>query len=190
MGEGDLNLKMNAAVFIDGGYLATILKNYGSPKVDHEKLIDWACGEYQRFRAYYYDCLPYQSSNPTPEERTKLASKQRFFNKLNQIPRFTVRQGRLEYRGISDDGSQVFVQKRVDLQLGLDIASLVSKSKIDMAVLFTGDSDFVPAVSLAQEQGVLVRLVHGPARTYHKELWNAVDERWELTEEIINKYPL
>ena len=30
---------MNAAVFIDGGYLATILKNYGSPKVDYEKEI-------------------------------------------------------------------------------------------------------------------------------------------------------
>ena len=74
--------------------------------------------------------------------------------------------------------------------LTLDIASLVSKGKIDLAVLFTGDSDFVPAVSLAQEQGVLVRLVHGPARTYHQELWDAVDERWELTEEIIKKYPL
>lgn len=181
---------MNAAIFIDGGYLVTILKKYGSPKVDYEKLVDWACDGYQRFRAYYYDCLPYQSFNPSVEESKKLASKQRFFNKLNQIPRFTIRQGRLEYRGTSDDGSPVFVQKRVDLQLGLDIASLVSKSKIDLAVLFTGDSDFVPAVSLAQEQGVLVRLVHGPARTYHQELWDAVDERWELTEEIIKKYPL
>ncbi len=86
----------------------------------------------------------------------------------------------------------VFQQKRVDLQLGLDIASLISSNRpgIAMVVLVTGDSDMIPAVTAAQEAGLLVRLVHGPRDsrgrpTYHQDLWDTVDERKEITLEAV-----
>lgn len=39
-------------------------------------------------------------------------------------------------------------QKGVDMKIGLDIAAMAFKRQVDQIVLFTGDSDFVPAAKL------------------------------------------
>jgi len=80
-----------ASVFIDGGYLARILKDLGEPKIDYALLARWAAEGYDLFRTYYYDCLPYQSPNPSNEERQRAAARRRFFTALNRLDRFTVR---------------------------------------------------------------------------------------------------
>lgn len=49
-------------------------------------------------------------------------------------------------------------QKGVDLRIGLDIALLAVKRIVDILVLVTGDSDFVPAMKLARKEGVRVYL--------------------------------
>jgi uncharacterized LabA/DUF88 family protein len=100
---------------------------------------------------------------------------------LNRLDRFAIRLGRLTYRGKEATGTPIFEQKRVDLQLGLDIASFVANGRVELVVLVAGDSDLIPAVKKAQEEGVLVRLVHGPKTTYHQDLWDEVDERQEIT---------
>lgn len=175
-----------AAVFIDGGYLARISKDhFGQPRIDFSALSKWSAEGYGLLRTYYYDCPPYQSSHATQEERERLAARQRFHVSLNRLDRFTVRCGRLEYRGQDAKGEAIFQQKRVDLQLGLDIASLVTKDRIGLVILVSGDSDMIPAVEMAKNQGILVRLVHGPTNTYHKDLWDIVDERKEITAEVI-----
>ncbi len=46
----------------------------------------------------------------------------------------------------------------------------------------TGDSDFLPAVKIARDEGVVVRLAHGAGKNRpHNELWEVADERVELT---------
>jgi len=45
-------------------------------------------------------------------------------------------------------------QKGVDMRLGLDIASLAYKKQVDQIVLVAGDSDFVPAATLARREGI------------------------------------
>ena len=45
-------------------------------------------------------------------------------------------------------------QKGVDMKIGLDIASLAYKKKVDQIVLIAGDSDFVPAAKLARREGI------------------------------------
>lgn len=93
---------------------------------------------------------------------------------------------RLEYRGLDAAGKPIFQQKRVDLMLGLDVASLATKHQVSHAAIVAGDSDFLPAEALAKQEGVCVWLVHRPGRsaagpsTYHQDLWDAVDERIEL----------
>ncbi|MDI6869760.1 MAG: NYN domain-containing protein [Bacillota bacterium] len=161
--------------------LSKMLKAFGAPRIDYHKLVQWACAGDALFRAYYYDCLPHQSADPTKEESERVSKAQRFFSALQDGPRFTVRLGRLEYRGTDDRGSPLFVQKRVDLQLGLDIASVVAKDRVATIAIVSGDSDLIPAVQFADEAAVIVRLVHGPERTYHRELWKLADERQELT---------
>ena len=45
-------------------------------------------------------------------------------------------------------------QKGVDMQIGLDIASLAYKRLCEQIVLISGDSDFVPAAKLARSEGI------------------------------------
>lgn len=45
-------------------------------------------------------------------------------------------------------------QKGIDMKIGVDIASLALKRFVDTIVLFSGDSDFVPAAKLARREGV------------------------------------
>lgn len=175
------------AVFIDGGYMASLLKeHFGEPPIDYKRLVDWAVQDGEELlRAYYYDCLPYQSAQPTPEERERFANKQRFFNALNRIPRFEVRQGRLVYRGTGEDGRPIFEQKGIDLLLGIDLALLATKGKIGIAAIVSGDFDLVPAVRVVKNEAVIVRVIHGPRGTYSEELWLEADERFELTKEVV-----
>ena len=45
-------------------------------------------------------------------------------------------------------------QKGIDMKIGVDIASLALKGFVDTIVLFSGDSDFVPAAKLARREGI------------------------------------
>lgn len=45
-------------------------------------------------------------------------------------------------------------QKGVDMRIGLDIASITLKKQADKIILFSGDSDFVPAAKLARREGI------------------------------------
>lgn len=47
-----------------------------------------------------------------------------------------------------------FVQKGVDMRIGIDIATLASKHQVDQIVLIAGDSDFVPAAKHARREGI------------------------------------
>lgn len=177
-----------SAVLIDGAYLGYILKHhFGEPRLDYALLAQWACQGETLFRTCYYDCLPYQSSPPTDEEREQISKKQRFFTALSRLNRFSVVQGRVEYRGTGDDGRPIFQQKRVDLQIGLEVSMLVHRGLVSTIALVTGDSDMLPAVEMAQKNGVIVRLVHGPRGEYHQDLWDTVDERLEITQAEIDK---
>ena len=47
-----------------------------------------------------------------------------------------------------------FVQKGVDMRIGLDIATLAHKGLVSRIVLIAGDSDFVPAAKFARREGI------------------------------------
>ena len=47
-----------------------------------------------------------------------------------------------------------FMQKGVDMKIGLDIASVAYKRQVNQIILISGDSDFVPAAKLARREGV------------------------------------
>jgi uncharacterized LabA/DUF88 family protein len=170
-------------VFIDGAYLDYVLRDleiFG--KLDYRAFADALTVKAELFRAYYYHCLPWQSPQPTREESLRFAAMQRFLASIERTPRFLVRQGRLAPRGFRADGSPNFQQKQVDILLATDVVLLAAKHQVDEIVLVTGDSDFLPAVRIARDEGVIVRLAHGTGTNRpHNELWNTADERLELT---------
>jgi uncharacterized LabA/DUF88 family protein len=177
------------AFFIDGAYIDHVLANeFSNQRIDYQLLthaiVEKAGSDRDIVRVYYYHCLPYQDTHPTPEQSQRFSNMQRFFRALQRTARFEVRQGRLAYRGMDDKGAPIFEQKRIDLLLGLDLVLLATKHSIEEAYIIAGDSDFIPAVCAAKAEGVIVYLVHGD--TCHDDLLDEVDERIKITPDLIS----
>lgn len=181
------------AIFIDGAYLDKLLENeFGRVRIDYGRLSEALAQGNQILRTYYYHCPPYQSNPPTEDERRRTSDANRFWTALNRLPRFQVRLGKLAFRGRDANGTPIFAQKRIDIMLGVDMVQLSATRQITQAILLAGDSDFMPAVEVVKQHGVLVVLWHGPIRrghgnTVHQELWDSCDERFVLTREFIGK---
>ena len=71
MGKGLLDMG-RIAIFIDAAYLQFMLKNeFGTARIDFQKLVTKIADGREILRSYYYDCEPYQSDPPTPQERDR-----------------------------------------------------------------------------------------------------------------------
>jgi len=165
------------------GYFSKILKKYfGEPDIDYEKFSDLLCkNEYKRLRTYVYDCMPYQSNPPTPEEKERYQKMDKFVSTIKSLPRFEFRKGRLQK--IVAGSKVIFKQKMVDVLLSVDLVRLSWSKQIQAAILVAGDSDYVPAVEAARDAGVLVILYY--KKPVHNELLEAVDEHYEITDGLI-----
>lgn len=137
-------------------------------------------------RIYFYDASPANErlQNPidgsalnlsaTPEHRQHIS----LLDTLELKPYFAVRRGEVVVHGWKL-GSRAFQnmvkspraptakdmvphleQKGVDLRIGLDIARLALRERVDIIVVVTGDSDLVPAFKFARREGVRVFLDH------------------------------
>jgi len=173
------------AIFIDGAYLQYTLKHeFNSPKICFRKLVNRMAGEREILRSYYYNCEPYQSNPPTADEKERFGKAQRFHYALDQIPRFQVRLGKLEFRGCDAQGKPIFQQKRVDIQMGVDLVLLAAKNLISDAAVLAGDSDFLPAIDAAKPEGVVIHLFHGEHP--HTDLVARCDERTKIDQAFID----
>lgn len=172
------------AVFIDAGYLEKLLSNeFPDSRVSYEKVAQEAAGTHELLRTYYYNCPIYQSSPPTLEERKRCSDQQKFFYALEKLPRFEVRLGKLARR-IDQNGKVYYEQKRVDILMAVDLVLLAVKNRISHATIITGDSDLIPAVTIARNEGVVVHLFHG--RQCHNDLWSACDDRTLIDQAFVD----
>jgi uncharacterized LabA/DUF88 family protein len=170
------------AIFIDGAYLEYLLKEeFGAPRIDFKLLVKHVSENRELLRAYYYDCLPFQSEPPSAEERLRFSRRQGFHSALTRIPRFQLRLGKLARR--HDNGKLRYEQKRVDILLGVDLVQLAAKHRITDAALIAGDSDFLPAIEVAKSEGVVVHLFHG--RAPHDDLRICCDERTRIDRSLV-----
>lgn len=180
-----------SAVFIDGAYIEFLIREeFAEMRVDFARLSQRLAGSRELLRTYYYHCLPYQGANPTEEETKRYTNKLRFFRTLDRLPRFEVRLGEIVYRGVREDGRENFVQKRVDMMLGVDLVRLATSGQITDAILVASDSNLVPAVSAAKECGVLVTLFHGRKAGANEDLWTLCDERFAITDDLLSAVQL
>ena len=178
------------AIFVDGNYLKKAAEpvsvDYGKLPPTTLEFIDSRTAEpVDLLRTYYYDCLPWQSAEPTDEERRRYRAKSNYHSRLESLPRFSVREGVLKKRA-GRRGKPRFEQKRVDVLLALDLATLSLKNQISHAAVITGDNDFVPAFEIARAEGVLVWLFHEEDRHTSNELQQAADERTGLDRDFLD----
>ncbi|MBM3152183.1 MAG: NYN domain-containing protein [Chloroflexi bacterium] len=168
------------AIFIDGGYLdVTNRDECFAAKIDYAKLAIKLAGGIDILRTYYYNCLPYQQTPPKVEESKRFAQAQKFHAALRALSRFEVREGMLVYRGSNKKGEAIYVQKGIDIQLGVDLVLLSAKQQISHAAVIAGDSDLIPALCVAKNEGVLIHLYHGASP--HRKLIEVADERTLIT---------
>ena len=173
-------------VFIDGGYAKRVPSEFNGTRISYLKFSqhpDVARGQ-ERLRTYYYDCAPYTSSPPTDEEKTRKAAFDRFVSRLDCESRFQVRLGRLAKR-YGPDGTVDFEQKMVDILLAVDLVQLSVQHQIQRAVLLANDSDFVPAIEIAKNAGVVVELYHLISPKPHSALKAACDDCIVITEAMV-----
>ncbi|GIN93310.1 hypothetical protein J22TS1_43610 [Siminovitchia terrae] len=163
-----------------------VLKKFKMARIDYDKLANVMAEDRDLLRTYYYHCLPHQSTDPSQEEKDKFSNAQRFFRRLNHLDSFTVREGKLAFRGMNDEGVPIYEQKRVDVMLATDIVMHSTKRLITHASIITGDSDFLPAIEIAQSEGVQISLYYYDELRPHDELLDKVDVRRKIDEKLIN----
>ena len=171
---------MRAAIFIDGGYLIKQLQD-ARLTPDYTNLAAYLLKPLRRnvqldlMRCYFYYCPPWMSEKPTDTELRRMAAHERFVAELQQqCDRWQVRLGKLERRREGD--KEVFAQKRVDVQLSVDLVHHTAAGHIQHAVLVAGDSDFIPAVIAAKESGATLTLWCDRDRSVHRDLMLHADE--------------
>lgn len=171
---------MRSAVFVDAGYLIKIchIKN---KKINFLKLSDALTSNTDRIKTLFYDTLPIPSS----EKGIKLLAKtQRFHSSIRKLDKFEVKLGRQQQ--IKGE----FVQKGVDMRLGIDLVQMSMKKDIEKAILITADSDFEYAVEKAQEAGVKVSLAYSPSSKINSQFLKSMDERILLDDVLLDKCKL
>lgn len=167
---------------IDGGYLDKLLQDHGNLRIYYDRFSDKLCREsglVYRLRTYYYNCLPFQSHEPTDEEKRRYGDAQRFIYTLERLPRFQIRLGKLQrIPDPTKPSGYDYKQKRIDVLFSVDLVRLSTQRQIQKAILVTGDSDYVPAVEVAKDCGVEIWVWHGDTvnTRIHDELIGACDE--------------
>lgn len=138
-------------------------------------------------RIYVYDAKPLTGVDVNPADGSSVdfgssdssARNRRLQEHLAKLPFFSLRFGELHQEGWAikkkpmararrnpgpftvegKDLKPLVRQKGVDMRIGLDIASLTLKKHVDVIVLATGDSDFVPAMKFARREGAQLILI-------------------------------
>lgn len=165
-------------------------------------------------RVYYYDSVPLESSHEKPLGgglvefgNNAVAHKSRqLFEQLAKQPFTALRLGELSFEGweispkklnkatgttlqvSADDLKPQISQKGVDMRIGMDIAALTLKKQVQVIVLVSGDSDFVPAMKFARREGVNLFLVSlgqrvKPSMLEHSDLFLDIEPQTEVATE-------
>lgn len=134
------------------------------------------------YRIFFYDCVPFEKKmhNPISNKAVDFSKtpeaqfRHNLHAELKQKRKLALRLGKLSDNTswilkpqkmkeflknpslpITEDDVMLDVkQKGVDMRIGLDISSISLKKQVDKIILFSGDSDFVPAAKLARREGI------------------------------------
>jgi len=182
-------------IFIDGNYINIRIKKYvekysqnsNKVKVDYAKIIkqiSLMVGKTEVLRTYYYNAPPFDDKTNKYEELKSGFDK--FINKLEKIPFFETKMGRTQK--LTDKvGNPVFTQKGVDVNLAIDLVKWSYQQNINSLIIISGDSDFVPAITLAKDMGKLVYLFTSDDTSYTDNLINISDKHFMIDDEFLSK---
>ena len=167
---------MRVAILIDGGHLRVVSRQ-AKQRYDPdyiERLAHAAVHEDESlFRILYYDCAPYngQARLPVSGNEHAFNGSDKWLKELAAKDLFAVRLGVLKFRGFKPkkipmstqplkdaDFVPDFEQKGVDMRIGLDIATFSLNKAVDRLILFSNDTDCIPAMKHGRKAGLQIVL--------------------------------
>lgn len=130
------------AVFIDGSNLYhTWLSFWGMRGwTSANSLRSWRSAT--SYRTYYYNAQLNQQADPEAYR-----AQQRFLSSLRALPFFELRLGVLKPRG------NTWVEKGIDVKVAVDMIGMAYKNQYDVALLVSGDGDYVDCVRAVKDAG-------------------------------------
>jgi uncharacterized LabA/DUF88 family protein len=137
--------RIRVAIFIDGSNLfrASLAQSF---KIDLEKLVSELTGGRTLFRPCYYGSIPEDSDK-----------KQVNFHRKLKYLGFKVVIKTLK-KGYNKSGKEMFIEKGVDVALVTEMLSMAYKNAYDVAILVSGDNDYVDAVEEVKSIGKRVEI--------------------------------
>lgn len=134
------------SIFIDGSNLYHNLKRYGL-KITFEELIKKLETRREVVEIFYYTALLDKKF-----DEARYLKHQDFLKKLKTIPNFKIVLCNLR-KMVSKDGSTEFMIKGDDVYLATDLIKGAYENLYDIAIIVSGDEDFIPAIRLVQKNG-------------------------------------
>ncbi|RKZ34269.1 NYN domain-containing protein [bacterium] len=130
-------------MFIDGSNLYHGMRDIlGKVNIDYECFIKKLVGDRYLVRVYYYTPVINRE-----EAEEQYHSQQRFLTYLTDINYVQAKFGKLVRQG------EILVEKSIDVKLAVDMVRYAGLNYYDIAILISGDGDFVPAVEAVKEMG-------------------------------------
>ena len=152
---------LSTYAFVEGGHVREGLDNIGAPWQDLHvyKLAqmavrwtgDWWRGETLDLnQVYLYDAVS-PETNGEDDDRDEQVT--RWLERNGDQKDVHVRYGRL-----AGERPERRRQKGVDVQLAVDALSLAMNGVCDVAIIVSGDADFIPVVEALRDRGTLVAI--------------------------------
>lgn len=173
------------SVFIDGENLYYNIKSinprYTDFKFDFEKYIKYITKRGKLIDVYYVVAPLKQHLNPK-----MYSEQQKLFNRLKKAG-FTVILCKRRKRE-REDGTESNKINEDDIRLALQMQKDAYENKLDTAVLFSGDGDFVPLPEFLKEKGKKTELVFFDNCTSISLLRACKFRGFKIDKKILNKF--
>jgi len=128
-------------IFIDNSNIFQGFRKYDI-KADYEKLKNVITRDRELHNIFLYEGVVYPMS---PE-------KKKWYGELSRRSGYVIK---ASFDKIVSSGA---IEKKVDIQIAIDIISLAYENSYDTAVLVSGDGDFVPAIKKVKELDKVVEV--------------------------------
>jgi len=178
---------MKVSIFIDGNNFYHGLKYIYK---DSKKLMDFNFDRFCNFLAKEEDIINifyYNAQLDELRDIEKYQSQQEFFDKLRKIPKFTLILCKLLKRKIKGTKKYYYVLKEDDIYMATDLLKGAFKNSYDIAILISGDGDFVPAVKVVRDENKIVKNIYFK-KSSSRNLKQHCDTSLKLTKEILDKF--
>ena len=133
-------------IFIDGSNLYHNLRRFNI-KIKFEEIIKKVETKREVVNIFYYTALLDKSIDEKRYNEHK-----GFLDKIKKIPNFNIVLCNLR-KVILEDGSVDFAIKGDDVYLATDLIKGAYEDLYDIAIIISGDADFIPAIKLVQKNG-------------------------------------